>query len=193
MNNFWSLLGISFGAIAPLTAGAVWLVKILSNQLLERDLERFKAELGKENKKFEIQYSNLYQERAQVIKEVYKKIEISSRALSDLVSPLQYDVSEDAESKRHKKAAESINDLSEYFYQNEIFFEKELAEKISKLIKEFIAIWHDFQIVKSGKPVNTEDWGTAWERVRDKIPNITAPIAADFRKIIGIEEKNEKK
>jgi len=81
----------NLGITGIIVCGVVWLVKKLSEQLLKRDLEKFKAELQKENKRFEIQFSKLQYERATVIKEIYKKIDGVCRVFNELTSPIRCD------------------------------------------------------------------------------------------------------
>lgn len=60
--------------IFSITGGLIaWLIRRLFQQFFEKDLDKFKVDLLKETVQFRIRYEKLHSERAEVIKEVYKK------------------------------------------------------------------------------------------------------------------------
>lgn len=131
----------------------------------------------------------MHAERANVIKEVYKRIVKTQRAFESLIRPLQL-VGEPTQEEKTKQLADQFNDLSNYYAENRLFFGEELAQEIDGLLKKFMDIWHQWNYAKDlreGRTPDVKEWGRAWDQVKGEVPLIKESIEKGFRDIIGIE------
>lgn len=183
--NLFETLGI-----ATIFSGAlVLIVRKLIEQFFSKDLEKFKADLEKEIIKHKTKFETLHTERANVIKEVYKRIVKTQRAFESLIKPLQL-AGEPSEEEKTKLLTEEFNALANYYTENRLFFNEELAQEVDKLLKKFLDIWHQWGYARNLRQMNepnVKEWGKAWDQVKDEIPPIKRTIENKFRDIIGID------
>lgn len=184
--EFFKNLGIT----GILTTGAVWLSKILITNFFSKDLEKFKADLEKEAFSYRIRYEKIYSEQADAIKKLYKKIVKTHRSFYSFMNIFQK-TGDLPEAEKGKIAAECANDFTNFYEENRIFLDKELAKDIDKLSKAFRTAWIKFEISRS---VSKEDnsylkfWDDAWKIIDEETPEIKKNIEKKFRKIIGIRK-----
>ena len=98
--KIWGIAGI-------IAAASVWLLKNVFDQILKKDIDNFKYNLEKGAIEFKIKYEKLHTERAEVVRELYKKISRTYRAFHSYMNPLQL-VGEDPEKVKAKKATRRI-------------------------------------------------------------------------------------
>jgi len=180
------------GIVSIVSVAFVYLIKKIAEQFFARDLEKFKSDLEKEAIQFKIRYEKLHSERAEVIKEVYKKIVRTNRSFHSLMNPMQW-AGEPTEEEKGKKAASEINSLVDFYEENRIFFEEKLAGEIDELLKKFRDPWIQFDYSKyktESKHKDVEEWNKAWKQISEDIPVIKKLIEKRFRDIIGIEKNN---
>jgi len=167
----------------------VLIIRKLIEQFFSKDLEKFKSELQKELIKHRTKFEILHAERANVIKEVYRKIVKTQRAFESLIKPLQL-AGEPTEEEKTKILADEFNSLASYYRENRLFFNEALAQEIDKLLQKFIEIWNQWEYTKDlqqiGQP-NVNEWSKAWDKVKDEIPPIQKAIENRFRDTIGID------
>lgn len=161
-----------------------WLIRSIVKLYLDKDIEQFKASLLKE---LDV-HKALHTERMIVIKEIYKKIYTTYDALALLIKPLQL-AGEPPENEREKIFGENYNSFREYFGQNRIFFEEQLATQIDALSEKFYSIALDWKYSKgasSGTDRDVKKWGEAWKELKTEVPIIKNELEIKFRKIIGV-------
>jgi len=179
--KFWGLGGV-------IAFATVWLIREIFKQILSKDVEKFKNDLELKSIEFKIKYEKLHTERAEVIKEIYKKISKTFQSMHSYVNIAQWSGEPNQEQKA-KNAAEMANDLVSYYEENKIFFEEEVDFEIDKLMKEFKEVWLTYSLSKSLKPHSDEsmkEWDKAWKKINEDVPNVKKIIENKFRKIIGI-------
>lgn len=189
MDNIFSLLQ-SLGIAGLIVGGAVWLIKRISEQLLFRDLEKFKADLERESFKFRTRFERLHGERAEVIKDIYKKLVKAQRSMHLLVQPFEL-TGEIPKQEKTKIAAEDANDFIFYYGENKIFLEESLVKEIDKLQKIFQDVWEGFQYAQYARDYDKDSvqkWHEAWKKISEEFPDAKKLIESKFRKILGIEE-----
>lgn len=190
MDSFWIELAKSLGIAAPVVVGTVWLIQLITKQLLSKDLAIFKSNLEKESLEFRIKFEKLHSERADVVKELHKKIVDAYDKFSDYANPLQQ-VGGGIPTKEEKAhlAANSLNELNKYFRQNSIFLDESLEKDVKGLMDQFNSTWRSYQsaldLRSSGIP-NVDTWGKTWNELQEIVPVTTELIKKQFRKIIGI-------
>lgn len=183
--NLFEILGIT----TIFSTALVLIIRKLIDRFFSRDLEKFKSGLEKEVIKHRTKFEILHTERANVIKEVYKRITRTQRAFESLVCPLQ-PAGDPPEEEKTKILIEEFNGLSNYYLENRLFFNENLAKEIDELLKEFVDIWHNWEFVKTlnnTKKSNIKEWCDTWDKVKNEIPPIKKLIENKFRDIIGIE------
>lgn len=186
----WYTLFQNLGIFSIASGLIVWLIKQLFKQSFNKDLEKFKADLSKEAIQFRIRYEKLHSERAEVVREVYKKISRTHRALKSYVNILQLS-GETPEEEKRKKAMSEIADLIVYCDENRIFFEKKLSEEIDSLLQNFVKICNQFNCSKlemDGNHRDVKEWDKAWRQISEETPKVRKIIEDKFREIIGINE-----
>ncbi len=177
--------------IATIFSGAlVIIVRKLIDHFFSKDLEKFKAELQKEAIKYKTQYETLHIERANVIKEVYKRLVTTEGAFRSLLKPfrLHGEVSDD---EKEKILTNEYNGLIIYYLENRVFFEEDLAKELDAVI----ILLQDIQIQRGSErearmaqiPLSKEEYNKAWKMLKDKLPPIKTSIEQQFRTILGIE------
>jgi len=167
----------------------VWLIKAIFSQYFSKDLEKFKSNLEKEAFSYRVRYEKMHAERAEVIKELYKKISKTHRSFSSFMAIFQK-AGDTPEKEKGEIAAQNANDFTDYYEENKIFVDRKLSEKIDKLSAAFRDAWLKFEISRGSR--KEEDtyikfWESAWKTITEETPKIKEEIEDDFRKIIGIE------
>lgn len=179
--------------VLGITGFFVWFLREYSKQLFVKDLEKFKVELQKEAIQFKIRYEKLHTERAEVIKEVYKKIVKTYRAFHSYICPLQL-AGEPTEEEKKKIAADEINSLVNFYEENRIFFNEQIAKEIDNLLVKFREAWNKFHLAKDLKKEgqsHIKEWGEAWDKVDKDISKVKSLIENKFRDIIGINNNHD--
>jgi len=186
MFNFLQNFLIVAGGSTGVAFAVGWVLRRLIDNFFSHKIELYKAQLEKENTKYRITYEKLHTERAEVIKEVYKKLVLTYEDIYSYTCIFQA-AGEKSEVEKRSMAAGTFNDFSRYYEQNRIFFNEELAKKIDRFRDESKKILYDFSITREYDRNNAEKWSKIWLKVKDDIPVIKIDIENEFRKLIGIE------
>lgn len=170
-----------------------WLIKAIFKQYFSKDLEKFKASLEKEAFSYRVRYEKMHAERAEVIKNLYKKIVRTHRAFHSFMNIFQQ-AGDKLEPEKGQLAADEANDFTDYFEENKIFLGRELADKIEDLSKTFRLAWIQFESSRRNEKYSDSyfnNWIEAFKLIDEETPKIKTEIENEFRIIIGID--NEKK
>jgi len=178
-------------ASSVVVAGAVWLIRKISERFFDRDLEKFKSSLEREAIQFRVRYEKLHTERAIVIKEIYKRIAKVHIILLSLTNPGKF-TGEPPIAEQEKEAAEAINDLVEFYEENRVFLEESLGKEIDNLIRIIRDSWYTFQFSQQMRSTGETGAGDkrfeSWKLAKDEIPKVKRVIETKFRGILGIED-----
>jgi len=167
----------------------VWFLREYSKQLLTKDLEKFKSELQRETLQFKIRYEKLHTERAEVIKEIYKKISKTHKAFNFCMGPLQLGC-EISVKDVEEKAKREFSELEDFYNENRLFFEENLAIRIDELVKEFRkAMRHHLLCMDPQTKDQIIEMDKAWTKIIKDVPAIKQDIEKRFREIIGVEKQ----
>ncbi|MDB4984106.1 MAG: hypothetical protein JWM20_285 [Patescibacteria group bacterium] len=189
MDNFWQNFITYIGSLVVIMPAFVWLIKKIADHFFSNKLEQYRASLEKENEKFRITYEKLHAERADVIKNIYKKIATTHDSLLSVTSPLQLN-GEDPISAKRAVFVKNANDLLVYFDENKIFFSKSLESKIDSLNTDFKLVWNKWASSQGGYTGNGHDidkWHEAWAHAKNESSKVRVEIEDEFRQLIGIE------
>jgi hypothetical protein len=164
-----------FLSTTVITAGLIYLAKLIIDKFAEARFEKYKTSLQKETESFrhnlnfevekfrhelntsatehQIRYSKLYEERGQVIKSIYNLLLDLENSLASLTSMFQgHEWTTDIE--RDKKVKENIQSLQSYLEQNRIFFTETLCVKIETIISDSYQITVDMHMAKRTEVMN---------------------------------------
>lgn len=177
-----------FGVTGTMLLGAVaYLIKSLTNHLLNKDVERLKIELKSTLEIEKIRYSFLQQKRVDVIAKAYSFLAKFEKSMRDLMALFQ-PVGELSENEKAKIAAKDGNDFLDYYNENRIYFNKETCLVFDEINEKYKKAWIDFQFKDKIKAEKREDdlYLKSWRTVSEEIPKLREKIEDDFRKIMGV-------
>ena len=159
----------------------------------------FKTWLDYRKYRSEVVFSKLHQERAETIKELYKKIVLLEYAMRNYLYPEH--ISKDLESKDSfsqdcylKKMNEAFRDTIDYFLLNKLCLSDELCKKIESLIEEYIDMGQNYSdkledIRESGLDLWAKRRFKEKKEMREKYPEKMSELLKDltieFKKTLG--------
>lgn len=167
-------IGIGSTVIAFILRGAF-------NQLLSKDIEKFKMELKVTAFERETRYARLHEDRARVIGELFAHLVGAHDTLTGFVHPFQLG----GDQERKEKAQHTVKKLNEffsYFHAKEIYLDAPLCKLIKDLERKFREVWAKFYNLN---PIGNE-WVEAWEKLEKDVPPIKEEIIKRFRSILGV-------
>ena len=180
--------------------GIIFFGKQFIEYFFNKTIELKKAELEQQNKNFQhqldaklqefnIKFSNLHNERANVIKELYLKMLILQSSINDILKIDRKHV----DNTLLNSFSNSFGDLKKYYLPNKIYFSEELALKIDSLILEYAKFAEDFTniLLESKKELthqsNDENWSNIYEKSKSFSNDINKELIKDFREILGVK------
>ncbi len=203
MPEWLSSLLNTLATSVSITAGAVWLLRALFQQLLRRDIENFKAtlqldhniqleklksDLGRIAFETQTRFTSLHHKRAELLAEFYKRLVQTERIYQTFVTraaPNAEPIS-DGESKDTLRLAGL---MWEFFEENRIYFDASLADAIFALYQEFNAVWANAMFAQVSDGLNQDQklnaWTRSWASVSRKVPELRRDIETAFRAMLG--------
>jgi hypothetical protein len=181
------------GAFTIASGLITWLIKIIVTKSLDRDIEKFKNDLKIE----QIKQSSLYDERAEIISNLYELLDEYYSAMQSMSSPVE--LSGDIPKSQKigiaiKKGWEFVN----FYSKKKIYFTPELILLLDKLNDQLYSAWVDFTIYppaevdewepKDVKKERWEFWKKSWKIVSKEVPKIKEELEIEFRKILGVTD-----
>lgn len=216
MNELLEYIKYSGPSTLLLLVGLVWgksLIKYFFDETIELkknelnlDFEKYKSEIEQQNKNFQhsldtrlnefnIRFSELHQERAKIIKELYYKLIELHSAMYDFTrrAHLIYEDAEKESKQRIDRFNKAWHDFNGFFLPNKIFFSKTLADKINTLSMTYRNTGIDFAYSKEDLK-EREFYKESFEKIK-KISNevetsfgeLIEDIGDEFRRILGVE------
>lgn len=168
-----------------------WTLKSIYKNVLDKDIEKYKYRLQQE----QITSSKLYDERAQVINNLYELLNDFDRKMHSLTCPLQL-ACDLPEKEKRKHASKAGQKFVEYYSKKKIYFSKETAKLLDEINKEFEGAWINLTIYPSIEidrdNINRDKWELwmkSWKIISKKIPPLKEKIEDEFREILGVYNK----
>jgi hypothetical protein len=202
----WSGVVKTVGSAAVIVAVLGFFLRSVFQQILSRDLERFKAELSAKHdveierlrndlrvaaSERETRFTRLHDTRAATIAELYKWFVRAHYAIDELIRPLQVRGLD----KKSEHAISSVNSFIAYFRDNRIYFEESLCHEIDRAYGQFIKTWCDMlpyaaasTIPPSVPKPDPDQWMKTWEEFNQQFPAIRDSIERCFRDLLGVME-----
>lgn len=160
---------------------------------LDQKLELYKAELTRINFEHQIRFSKLHSDRAEVIKELFKRMVQVQDSMESLMRPVQF-VNEVPIVEKLKMSGTLGNNFLEYYKENEILFNDETCHLINTIQEMFLNAWKDFKLAEEFKDATTPDlqmelyqtrFKTYDQTLMTEIPKLKKELIAEFRKILA--------
>jgi hypothetical protein len=175
-----------------LVVGALaWLLRKFFELGLQRDLERYKSELQRQNYEYQIKYSISHQKRAEVIASLYGRLVRAKNHLADLVSPLQHGGQSLPEKK--SKVAETYHEAASFFFEHRIFLPENTSVKIEQVLDGMRESFYTFDVAQLDHDEYKHDKSGYWMKshkiVRDELPPLLVELEGQFRHALGVIEK----
>lgn len=136
-----------------------------------------------------IKESGLYAKRAEILDEVMSRMERLDRVMGELISPIQFDGSIEAEQNRRKTAGENFNDLMSYYLEHRHYLPEKISTQLGGICQEYKKLFTDFSYnarPEDDRP-NTKLWSELSEKYKKDFPDKRDAIAKEFRRIIGVK------
>jgi hypothetical protein len=220
MNDILKLFGLFSIGSTLIVSVLGYIAKIVMEQYLNKDLEKFKNNLQSANEKAKIQFEKeiesykadlnllytkqiqLYSKKSEIIERIYQRLVELNYIMLDMTVSFRNITGKDEQTvqkeefERVNKAAECGNDFFKFYGTNKIYFEKSTCLLIENLQEQFREAHSDYSFRDTfGMPPSEMTYEMAKkssERVRKVIPKLMETLEDDFRKTLGIiEEKNK--
>ena len=165
---------------------------------LNERLQEHKGKLEQINYEFSTRFNRLHQERADVIKSVYKslmKLQAAMFTFTRTMHPI-YDDAEKEEKERLDNVNNAFSELADCYGPNKIFLSKSLCEKIDHIFFEYRDKGWDFaqtqrtfkerSIPKEAYRLEVEKANKISDSIKDEMPPLIDELEAEFRKLLGV-------
>jgi hypothetical protein len=179
--------------------------KFWFEQMLSRDLERFKAELQRTHDldlerfradlrlaafEHQARLAKLDEKRAEVIAELYKRLVRTQDRVKSIGSIV---AGQDGSSvqQRTELAAQESDGLREYFDENRLYFGEGTCTQIDHLLNILEDTFVDFKLAASNPKSHRERWEAAQRTMYVNVPEIRQVIEKDFRVMLGYRVEQE--
>jgi hypothetical protein len=175
-----------------------WLGKLWATRIIERErvtyakeLEDRKAELTRLTAEHQVRYTRLHERQAEVISEVYAKLEDlhdSVRFLAKLSpSPVEAERIDELHNAR-QRAADASRELEHYFYRQGIWLDKETCQRIDSIIALLKRTTRGLQYHLFGWQIPDEMMDKIEQQLDDEIPAARRLLDDRFRMILRTGE-----
>lgn len=191
------ILSIGSGGAIVMAMGG-WLGKVWASRILEREragyaqeLEERKVALGRLAAENQVRYTRLHERRAEVISEVYAKLEDLHEAVRFLanLSPAPTDPSRVEElNAARQQAADASKELQQYFYRHGIWLDPQTCDSIHSIIRLLNATTRGLQYHLFGWNLPDEMLEKISTQLDEGIPAARGLLDARFRSILQTGE-----
>jgi hypothetical protein len=190
----WTEIVKTLGTVLIGSGAGVWLLKSIWSQVLSRDIETFKATLENRNAieierlrgelkrvafEHETRYARLHEKRAEALEELFKRMVRANDAFA--IKFRGFVVSgEPSEEEKAKQAAQAADAFLDWFSQNRLFIENDLADRILLVNRQFTNVWlSQGPMTGEERTRRTSEFfkqtPLLLDEIRDKILKILAP------------------
>lgn len=155
-------------------------------QFFDKEMARYKAELENE----QVVFSQLHEERASIIIELYQRFILFEQDMRALTTEMANGSSTD---ELLQKATRSGNDFSKHYMENKIYFPPTTCDAVESLQDEMNGVFADF---RAGTPhgsrpeqrADVENWLSNWQNVtEDEVPELKRELENHFRELLGVD------
>ncbi|WP_417372143.1 hypothetical protein [Gelidibacter japonicus] len=220
MEEILKYIGIYSGITVAITGLVGYIAKRIIEQVLNKDLEKFKTKLESQNQIAKLKFDKemetykadlnlistrqnlLHSNRSQIILELYQKLVELHNSMLDMTARMRLVTGKDQETieteelERINKTGELGNNFFKFYQFNKIYFTSNICELIQEIqdgLKESHSEY-SFRHLWGLPPseMTYEMAKKANDKVKDEIPKLMEKLEYEFRKSIGVIEENGK-
>jgi len=201
---------ISSGVPAIVIIAGLYFGKNLIEHFFNESIELKKKELEQENKNFQhqldaklqefnIKFSNLHSERAEVIKNLYMKLIELQSSMFTYTRRAHIIIDDGIKEKQERtdRVNLALKEFSNYYFPNKIFFNSSITLKIDSLINDYYKIGWDFTdvlyYIENKFDLEREDIKSNFEKMKElsikvekDFPILIDELAEEFKEILGV-------
>lgn len=193
--ELWQAILVAFGGNAALLLVLSFLGRSFVNNALHKDLEKFKGELQLAATEHQIRFSRLHEKRAEVIAELYKLLVNATWKAESFTSPMEW-TGEPDKKKKYIAATNAIAEYFRFFDQHRIYLSPTLCARLEDFAKRLrlpvmqFGVWlrHEYLTEQAAKEKD-ETWTSAWNTVKNDVPQLREAIESEFRMLLGSHDK----
>lgn len=206
--GFWQTIFTAFGAFAAVVAVVAFLAKAIVKQLLQRDLDRHKADLQSqsdqaiERLKAELrvaaeqrstQYQIMQTKVAEVLAETYARLDRFVRASARYTAELEYS-NEPSKEEKLETLAKAYDDLHTYFYPHRVFFPEQVGAGVDDLIAKCRDIANRLTSLladpehRRPRQEGDDSWHKLNEEMQKEAQPLLHEIRRHFQEILGVTQ-----
>jgi hypothetical protein len=195
--NWTVLLPICAAFTAPILSAIIFVIvgkridarqnKALENhksqiqQKVEVEKLKFQSDLQRQLYEYQTKFSSLHTQQAEVLHQLYGKLDETKEILGYLVHPVQtHDLTEHA-----KLSRETYNDLAKFYVHNSLFLDEETDAKVDMVLKKMKAVIFNWEHAQNPDlPPSKQKldlWNEAWQSIDKEVPVLLADLKRQFR------------
>jgi len=173
-------------------------------QLLSRDVEKFKVSLQTEAERsklqlqnqlqaelfeFQTKFSVYYQRQAKVIGTFYEMLSETQMIISEVVHPVQF-AHEKSDQERFTEAFNKKVELARFFERRRIYFDEELCQQITAVLRTMHKVLITFQLSQRKGLSNLDEkdlekWNDAFNIMEGEVPVLKSALERRFRQLLS--------
>ncbi|MEN8250696.1 MAG: hypothetical protein ABFS32_17315 [Bacteroidota bacterium] len=196
---------VSIGSAGAIIFGlSTWLGKVWANRILGKekkqhalDIANYKSNLEQIKKEHEVIFTKLHEKRAEIIEELYGKLDDVDAAFWSLIKPFQA-VGEDPTEEKYKLFVERYQDYIRLFHKKKIYFTPSVCEilnNINQILFEsnidltlYSLDWDDLkgEHNQGAREERGQRWNTVRERYNEEVIKLKGELEENFRAILGV-------
>jgi len=192
--------------LAPtfIVGGLMFVLRKFFEQLLSRDIEKFRVTLQTESERsklqlqnqlqaelfeFQTKFSVYHQKQADVIGTFYEMLSETQIVVSQVVHPVQFEA-ESSDEERFRQAFNKKVDLARFFERSRIYFDEDICEQISTVNKTMHKVLILFQSsqrrgARNQDSADLEKWNDAFSIMEKEIPVLKSALESRFRQLLS--------
>lgn len=156
----------------------------------------FDQYLQKRLQEYQIQFSKLHNDRADVVRDLYAKLVIMERAMRAYMFPMQFR-GDPPRAQKRIDAGKSAEIFFDYFYPNSIFFDDSVSLLVGEMAKLYQDAWAHIsaydneadEAMESHQGLGDKalkDLMNAVETIETKIPRLKEELKSQLRDLLGV-------
>lgn len=191
----WKLVLALFTIAASAISGIIaFVVKAIINNLLNKDIETYKAKLQSTLTEHQIRFAKLHEERAMVMKELYRRLVKMHKSLYTFMHPFQRE-GDLPMNEKQKNAGYAVWDFVTYYDDNKLYFSQTICNLIEDIYDYVKKSWREFTMFPSYEKFfdhelenrRIQKWDIAWDKISVIVPKLMNQLENEFRKLLGVE------
>jgi len=190
--DIWKQVTILIFTPTATIAAVVYFLRKMFDRGLQRDLDRYRANLKRKEIEHQIKYSLIHERKAEVIANVYAGLVKAKRKMAQLVFIFQPDGQN--LQKKKQDAADACNNVDDYFNEHRLYLDRVTADKAESILIKMKEAFINFDTAQNGddyKPDATGFWRQANDQIKNEIPPLLEELESEFRTILGIHGENK--